>query len=141
MEAVTDRPAAVTDRAAILEGVEGVLEPTGDPITCLMIRGIGPVLVDEPYAEFVARFAAFMNKTQPRGAVFHFTTFYSWQAEVNKLHQRHVKREPSVLTLDGCQAIDQITVEYITVKPIDLAGPPSIVKAPPYPIHGPGKRR
>lgn len=129
------------DRAAILEGVEGVLEPTGDPITCLMVRGIGPVLVDEPYTEFVARFTAFMNEEHARGDVFHFTTFYSWQAEVNKLHQRHVKREPSVLTLDGCQAIDQITVEYITVKPLDIPKPSPIVQAPPFAVHGPGKRR
>lgn len=127
--------------AAILEGVEGVLEPTGAPITCLMVRGIGPLLVDEPYADFLARFTAFMSAEHERGDLFHFTTFYSWQATIDKLTQRHVKREPSVLTLDGCQAIDQITVEYITVKPIDLVKPSPILQAPSFPVHGPGKRR
>ncbi len=129
------------DRATILEGVAGALEPTGDPITCIMVRGVGPILVDEAYGDFVARFAAFMTADHERGALFHFTTFYSWKAEVNKLHQLHVKREPSALTLDGCQDVTQITVEYITVKPMDVRGPsPIVTGAPPFALHGPGKR-
>ena len=142
MNADTLSPEAT--RAAILEGVPGAVEPTGKPITLAMVRGTGPVLIDEPYGEFVERFAAFMNEEHPRGALFHFTTFYSWQQETNKLHMRHVKTEPSCWTLDGCQAVDQFTVEYLQVKPIDVTPKPALA-APmggrlPFPLHGPGKR-
>lgn len=131
-------------RAAILEGVPGAVEPTGKPITLAMVRGTGPVLIDEPYEQFVARFSAFMSEEHERGALFHFTTFYSWQQEVNKLHVRHVKPEPSCWTLDGCQAVDQFTVEYLQVKPLDVTPKPPLAVAqgglPDFLRHGPGKR-
>jgi hypothetical protein len=132
-------------RAAIMKGVPQAVQPTGRPITMAMLRGTGPVLIDEPYPELIARFSAFMNSEQPRGALFHFTTVYSWKVELNKLHTMHVKFEPAVWTLDGCQAVDQFTVEYLQVEPIDITPRRPLALAtqapPPFQLHGPGKRR
>lgn len=128
-------------RAAILEGVPGAVAPAGRPIVVAMVRGTGPVLIDEPYGELIARFSAFMNTDHNRGDLFHFATFFSWKQEVNKLHVMHVKTEPSVWTLDGCQAVDQFTVEYLQTEPIDVTPKPHIAAPAPFSIHGPGKRR
>lgn len=118
----------------------GVLQPTGKRITCVIVRGVGPILVDEIYEVFCSRLRTFMNTEHERGDTFPFTTFYSWQVEVNKLHQRHIKTEPSCFTVDGCADITQITPEYITVDPIELKQPSPIAQAP-FAMHGPGKRR
>lgn len=129
-------------REAILEGAPtGSVDPEGKPITVVMMRGTGPVLIDEPYPDFLRRFQEFMDAEHSRGELFHFITFYSWEVEAGKLHTRHVKTEPSAWTLDGVQAIDQITVDYLKLKPIErMAGSP-IVQGPPFVMHGPGKRR
>ncbi len=119
-----------------IEVPDGVLEPTGLRITQIMVRGVGPILVDEAYEDFCARFKAFMDAEHERGDQFEYTEFYSWKAEVNKMNQLHVKREPGCLTLDGCRDVSEITVGYMTLDPIDVARPVS-----PFAIHGPGKRR
>lgn len=142
-ETSTTRMTAEETRAAILEGVPGAVTPSGKPITLAMVRGTGPVLIDEDFDQLIARFSAFMNAEHQRGDLFHFTTFYSWKQEVNKLHVMHVKTEPSVWTLDGCQAVDQFTVEYLQVKPLDVTpkAPLAVASGPlPFPLHGPGKR-
>jgi hypothetical protein len=120
---------------------DGVLEPTGNRITQMSVRGIGPILVDEIYEDFCKRFQAFMEAEHARGDQFHYTAFYSWKAEVNRLHQLHVKTVPGCLTLDGCRDVTEITVGYMTVDPIEIKPQSGIVAPAPFAIHGQGKRR
>jgi hypothetical protein len=126
----------------MIELPDGVLEPTGQRVTSVSVRGIGPILVDEIYEDFCKRFKEFMEEEHQRGDQFHYTAFYSWQVEVNKFNQLHVKRIPSCLTLDGCRDVSEITVSYLTVDPVDL-GPRSsaLITGSPFAVHGPGKRR
>jgi hypothetical protein len=125
-----------------IEFPEGTLEPTGRRITQMMVRGIGPILVDEPYEEFRARFKAFMDEEHTRGDQFEYTEFYSWKVEVNRMHQLHVKTEPGCLTLDGCRDVSEITVGYMTTDPLDVPrSNGGILAPPPFAVHGPGKRR
>ncbi len=126
-----------------IELPDGVLEPTGLRVTSISVRGIGPILVDEIYEDFCKRFKEFMEAEHARGDQFHYTAFYSWQAEVNRLNQLHVKTIPGCLTLDGCRDVSEITVTYLTVNPVDLPKPSLLTasQAPPFAVHGPGKRR
>jgi hypothetical protein len=124
-----------------IEFPDGVVQPTGKRITQLMVRGIGPILVDEPYEEFCARFKTFMEEEHTRGNQFQYMEFYSWKVEVGKMHQLHLKTEPGCLTLDGCRDVTEITVGYMTLDPIEQRSSNGIVTAPPFAVHGPGKRR
>ncbi len=123
-----------------LELPDGVINPVGKRITQIMVAGIGPILVDEAYEEFCTRLKEFMDVEHTRGELFHYQEFYSWKAEVGKMHQLHVKTEPGCLTLDGCRAIYEITVGYLTTDPIDVGRPSNGVVVPQYAMHGPGKR-
>jgi hypothetical protein len=122
-----------------VEFPEGVLEPAGQRITRLLLRSGVPILVDEVYEDFCKRFQVFMNEHHERGEQFHYTTFYNWRAEVNKLHMEHVKVEPACFTLDGCMEVTQITPEYLQVEPIEVRRPN--ITVPNFQPHGPGKRR
>jgi hypothetical protein len=116
----------------------GTVEPIGRRITRILLRNSTPILVDEIYEDFCKRFQEFMVKEHTRGEQFHYSTFYSWRAEVNKLHVEHIKVEPACFTLDGCMEVVQITPEYLRVESIEVPSQSPI--ALPFQPHGPGKR-
>jgi hypothetical protein len=117
--------------------------PIGKRITAVVLRGTGTQLVNESFEDFCARFSAFMAEEHSRGELFTFRTYYSWEATVDKITHMHVIEEPGAWSLDGCQDVQAINVQYITTAPIETGRERSAIAAPAPVVlvqHGPGKR-